>query len=420
MTIRYWCFIKSSMTNKMKSLNLIAWIILLVLVISCSNTREPTSLNEVYPINLHVSINPPVSAEEWIGEMMFVPLETNDNCYLASRMWYDVSETNIAVSSNNTIHIFDRSGKHLNSFKKEGKGPGEYTRIYNIRLMPKTREVMVLNRYREIIVYDFLGNVTKQIPLKFMVLDVVPVDSDIFACYHGRMTRAYIKTEDPDFDESSSLFEVLFVDDSGNQVSEYMKFKYPILGSFVSGDFTGGEALGMYYLNPAYGLNIYQVGPGDHFELKYRFDYLDYSLDTSLLNDKAFMKSEKANSNLKGYKNLDHLCMNENSIMFWAPNIDGDQFGFRLINRKSGNQRSIFMDSLQNFGYFYGIPIEFSKNSFGNWFIQKTEAIDMLECLESLSPEQKKILSRSKGFDRLDRLEEDDNPVMVFYKVKDF
>ena len=363
----------------MKVTKLILGISILVQALSCSNQKGPNNFNEVYPINLHESINPPESAEEWIEGMEFVPLETNPDCYLASRMWYDVSETHIAVSSNNAIHIYERSGKHINSFKKEGKGPGEYVRIYQIRLMPKANEVMALDRNRKIMVYDFHGNSVQQIPIKYLVLDAVPVDSDMFACYIGRISRAYVKTELSDFDEDSSLYEFIYIDSQGDQISNYKSFKYPILGSFTKGNLTGPESPGQYYVNPAYTYEIYELGPGNHFELKYQFDYQDNSMDTSLLNNKTFMKSNKANSNIKGYKNLDHITVNENSIMFWAPNIDDDLYGFRLINRKTGNQRSVFMDSTQIIGKYHGVPIEFGKNSSGKWFIQKSEAIDILE-----------------------------------------
>lgn len=400
---------------------LLIGLISLLCFSSCSNQETSNNLNEVYPINLHESINPPETADEWIEEMEFVPLETNKNCYLASRMWYDVSETHIAVSSNNAIHIYDRSGKHINSFKKEGKGPGEYIRIYDIHFMPNTDEVMVLdNASRRIMVYDFHGNATSVVRLKFLILDVVPIDSDIFACYMGKITRAYVKESNPDFVEDSSLFDMIYVNRQGEQVSKYKPFKYPFLGGVPAVDFTGPEKAGMFYINLAFTSNIYQVGPGDHFELKYRFDYLDQGIDTTLLDDKKFMQSIEASNNLKGYTDLDHLSVNENSIMFWAPNIDKEQYGFRLINRKSGNQRSIFMDSTQSLDKYHGIPIDLGKNSSGKWFIQKTEAIDILESLENMTDEQKAILSKSKGFDKLKGLKEDDNQVLVFYKVKDF
>lgn len=387
--------------------------IITIFLAACQNQEQNNNLNEVYPISLHESIDPPESAEEWIEEMEFVPLETNPDCYLASRMWYDVSDTHIAVGSNNAVHIFDREGNHINSFKKEGKGPGEYVQIYEIRLMPGIDEVMISDpNGRKIVVYDFIGNTTSYIPVKFMMLDVVPVDKDIFAIQLGRMNRAYV--------EDTTMYELAFINRDGVIISKYKPFKYTFPAGVTSVDFTGPEYPGQFYINLAYTYNIYQVGPGDKFELKYRFDYLDYGIDTTLLDDKRFMESTEADRNLKGFTDLDHLAVNENSIMFWAPNIERKEYGFRLINRKSGNQRSIFMDSTQSLGKYHGIPIDLGKNSSGEWFIQKSEAIDIIESLEKLRTDQRKVLSKAKGFDRLGELKEDDNPVLVFYKVKDF
>jgi hypothetical protein len=387
--------------------------IITIFLVACQNQEQNNNLNEVYPISLHESINPPESAEEWIEEMEFVPLETNPDCYLASRMKYDISDTHIALSSNNAVHIFDSKGNHLNTFKKEGKGPGEYVQIHEIRLMPGSDEVMISDpNGRKIIIYDYQGSPTSYIPVKFMMMDVVPVDSDILAVYLGRMSRAYV--------EDTTMYEMAFINREGEIISKYRPFKYTFPRGVTAVDFTGPEKPGQFYINIAYTTNIYQVGPGDNFDLLYRFDYLDYAIDTTLLDDKRFMESPKADYNLKGFTDLDHIAVNKNSIMFWAPDVDKKRWGFRLINRKTGNQRSVFMDSTQIFGYFHGIPIQFGRSSYADWFIQKTEALDLKEAIEKLSPDQLKYLSKSKGFKSLEGLKEDDNPVLVFYKVKDF
>ncbi len=397
----------------MKISHLLLGLIALLSFGSCSNQETTNNLNEVYPINLHESINPPESAEEWIEEMEFVPLETNADCYLASRMKYDISESHIVVSSNNAVHIFTRMGKHLNSFKKEGKGPGEYVGIRDIRFMPKTDEVMVSDpNGRKIIIYDFEGNTTAFIPVKFMMLDVAPVDTDLFAILLGRINRSHV--------EDTTQHEMVFINREGEKVSLHKPFKYTFPRGVTSVDFTGPDKPGQFYINIAYTTNIYEVGPGDHFELKYRFDYLDQGIDTTLLNDKRFMQSPKADYNLKGFTDLDHIAVNQNSIMFWAPNVDKEEMGFRLINRKSGNQRSVFLDTTFSLGNYYGIPIGFARTSYKDCFIEKAEAIDILESLEEMTDEQKSTLSKSKGFDRLAGLKEDDNPVLVFYRAKDF
>ena len=43
-----------------------------------------------------------------------------------------------------------------------------------------------------------------------------------------------------------------------------------------------------------------------------------------------------------------------------------------------------------------------------------------MDNLNNLSAEQKKLLSIYPGFDQLAKLKEDDNWVLILYKVKDF
>ncbi|MCK5820309.1 MAG: 6-bladed beta-propeller [Bacteroidales bacterium] len=385
----------------------------LLLLSACSQTQKSASIDEVIPINLHESVNPPSSAEEWINEITFIPLETNEDCFLASRTKYDMSENHIVASSNNTVHIFDRQGNHINSFKREGKGPGEYVRIYEIRLMPETEELMISDpNGRKILVYDFNGKTTIEIPVKFMMMDVVPVSSTEFACYMGRMNRAYV--------QDSSLFEMVIINSKGEKIEQYKPFKYAFPSGVTATDFTGPANPGEYYINLAYAYDIYQVGPENHFEKKYSFDYLDHSIDTTKLSDESFMKSSDADSNLDGFCDLDHLVVNANTILFWAPNIDSKEWGYRMINRKTGNQKSIFWNKNQNIGEYHGIPISFGPNASGEYFYHRKDAIDMLETIEALTEVQKDALSKSKGFNKLKNLKEDDNPVLVLYKVKDF
>ena len=76
-------------------------------------------------------------------------------------------------------------------------------------------------------------------------------------------------------------------------------------------------------------------------------------------------------------------------------------------------------DSLKNFAPDYGFPIELAKDSYQNNFITVFDAIEMIDMMEALSSEQKKTLRKEiSGFNLIESLSENDNPVLVFYKVK--
>jgi hypothetical protein len=283
-----------------------------------------------------------------------------------------------------------------------------------VDLLPDQEEIMVAApNQRKILCYDFTGKSTGEIRTPFMPSDVAPVKGGLFACFLGRMVR---------FGEKGpELFQSVFINRDGQIVSKYLPFRYP-MQSVTAVDFTGPVEKGIYFINPAYGYDIYQAGPGDQFFVKYRFSYGDYSMDTSLLNNEKVMTSAQPDESFGDkFKDLDHLAVTTNTISLWGPVIQSKaRMGTRHINRTSGHIRFMELDSLFNYGHYAGIPIEFTSKSSGEYFTFTKDAVDLMEILKKLTPDQKRILSKFKGYDGLAKLKEDDNPVLILYKVKDF
>lgn len=391
-------------------------VLLLAFLISCQPKKPSGGLDQTITIDLAEPVEKQGPAEAWIEDLQFIPLETNPECFISSTNKYNLDQDHIVLASDGTVHLFDREGRHLKSFKKQGKGPGEYGMIYSIDLIPGQEEIMVVDpNQRKILCYDYSGNLTGEIHPAFMPTKVAPLTGGLFACYIGRLSGFW--------DDNRELFQVVFLNREGQIVSKYLPFKYT-MQSVTGGDFSNSGVEGTCLINPAYEYNIYQVGPGNQFFIKYRFDFGNYNIDTSLLNDER-IQTNKQSSRIFGEKKtcLDHMTSTSNIISFWGPVVQTNmRFGTRQISRKSGHVRFMEVDTLNTFGYFAGIPIEFNTESkaSGVYFTFYKDAVDILEIFNKLKPGQKKVLSRFKGFDRLAKLKEDDNPLLILYKVKDF
>jgi hypothetical protein len=388
-------------------------VFLLACTTSVMAQKPAPTLNQTITIDLANSVESQPLAEEWIESLQFIPLETNPECYISSRNIYNLNKDHIVVSSNETVHLFSRDGKHLKSFKRLGKGPGEYGEIREIDLVSDRPEIMVASpNQRKIVCYDYDGNVTTEINLPFIALNIAPVSGGLFACYSGRM---FLGSNDQD------LNQIAFIDRKGKIVSKYLPFQYR-MNSGTSVNFCYSGESGVYFINPAYSYDIDQAGPGDLFFMKYRFSFGNKNLDTTLLNNEKIMESAQANQSFgAAFTDLDHLAITTNTISFWGPVIQSKiRYGTRQINRKTGHVRFMELDSKFNFGYYSGMPIVFNPHSSGEYFTFCCDAVDMVEIFKKLTPDQKKILSKFEGFDRLVNLKEDDNPVLVLYKVKDF
>lgn len=387
----------------------------LLLLSACQQKKQTNSLDQTITIDLTKPAESQGPAEEWIDEIQFIPLETNPECYISSRRRYNLNENYIVIGSNKTIHLFNRDGKHLNSFTKQGKGPGEYGMIYDINLIPDLNEIMVIDpNMRKILCYDFSGNMSSEIKASFMPLRVAPLVNGMFACYTGRLNNPTLNNQD--------LHQIFFLNRDGQIKSKHLPFSYLMSSTGGGGVFSHSGLDGEYFINPAYEFNIYQIGPADEIFIKYKFNFGDYGIDTSMLNDEKIMMSKNPKKKFGDkFTYLDHMAITSNTISFWGPVIKSEiKMGTRQINRKSGNIRFMELDTLSNYGYYSGIPIYFESKSYGDYFIFTVEAINMIETLNKLSLEQKKTLSKSKGFNKLATLKEDDNPVLVLYKVKDF
>jgi hypothetical protein len=396
----------------MKSASLV--LLLFGCLISCQTKKPTAGLNATIFIDLGEAVALQLPPEEWIEEVLFIPLETNSVCYLPSLTRYNLNKDFIVVYADQSIHLFERDGKHLNSFSHWGKGPGEYSNLYSVDLIPDRKEIMGVDQSRrKILCYDFDGNLTNEIRTATMPVRAVSLDGGLFAYYLSRLKGT--GQLGPDF----HLVEI--INGEGVTISKHLPYQFQLDregATFIS---NSGEN-GIYFINPCFSYNIYQIGPENQFFRKYSFSFGDYNIDTTLLsNEKHESGADLQAAFCNKKKNLDFLVVTTNTISFWAPvNRTKMQFGTRQINRKTGHVRFVEVDSSNNSINYSGIPFEFPKKSSGDYFVLSMDAINLLEIVRKLTTEQKKFLAKCEGFERLAALKEDDNPVLILYKVRDF
>lgn len=121
-------------------LKLLALAIPLVLM-SCSGStstsakQDTQSKNQVLDIHLSDQKTDEVcKATDIADTVMYVPLETNEKSLLGYLWIIAMNESYIVVSDNERIMAFHRNGKFIGQIGSKGKGPGEFTHIWNILL----------------------------------------------------------------------------------------------------------------------------------------------------------------------------------------------------------------------------------------------------------------------------------------------
>lgn len=99
--------------------------------------------------------------------MEYVCLEAETDCILSKISKISVSESFLFVSDSYRLLEFDRSGRYIRLIGSQGRGPGEYDKIWDIAINEADREIFILSSGRKILVYDFDGKFIRDFAIGF-------------------------------------------------------------------------------------------------------------------------------------------------------------------------------------------------------------------------------------------------------------
>ncbi len=384
-------------------------LILFFILISCAQKQSEES--KIISIDLDQLPADQIEISKLIKDIRVIPLETTPESMLGSLAQLEHDNSNIFYHSNQdqTIYRFSAEGKFLNKFCHLGKGPGEYSKIRNMQIVPGTETLMVSDvRQRKMIQYDFMGNLIREFMLPSSTGMFRFLENGIIALHLSKMHS---------FVNDSICNDLVFLDMEGNIISRQFFHNTPL--QFAFGDpFTRPNEDGTYYYTRQFDYNLYSLKDTSLPEIAYEIDYGKYKGKIDELEGSgieafsAFQKKGKVSR-------IDGLV---NSTEFLAiMNLRQRKASMLLFDKKSQKILTMGTDSLNNIGYLSGFPIRIPRDSYRDNFISILDAIDLITSINSMSADQKKSLRRQvEGFDRIEDISENDNPVLVYYKFKDF
>lgn len=130
-------------------------IILVYLLSHISSCSENKQQIEVIHIDKNIETgNLPLSS--FAKSIEYIPLETNDNCLLASVTGLYVNDSMIIVSDKEKLLVFDLSGKFIRKMGNLGDGPEDYNAILSIAV-DSQNELIYLLGINQITAYYFSG-----------------------------------------------------------------------------------------------------------------------------------------------------------------------------------------------------------------------------------------------------------------------
>ncbi len=152
----------------------------------------------------------------------FVTLETTSNSYLGMEFQCEFTDERIIVTdySSGRILFFSLDGKHQNTIRKVGRGPGEYVSFGQVMVDSDRNNILVYDlRAQKVLHYDFEGNFIKEIE-KFsnghFIREMTNLPDGGFLCYNWYLNDSEKDEEMP----SSGLWRV---DPDGKIVEHYFQ-----------------------------------------------------------------------------------------------------------------------------------------------------------------------------------------------------
>ncbi|MFA5849392.1 MAG: 6-bladed beta-propeller [Bacteroidales bacterium] len=148
----------------MKNLIILYKIALLsVCIIVLASCSEKKSDKDIRIIDIAGAIGKGriVDLSEIAKEIKYIPLETTDSSLLGdiNSIFYENGHIYMCDYNARSIKVFDSTGKYVSKIDRYGRGPEEYTSMYDFHVIPKNGNVTIISsELGALNEYDMFGN----------------------------------------------------------------------------------------------------------------------------------------------------------------------------------------------------------------------------------------------------------------------
>ena len=344
-----------------------------------------------------------------IDSIEVIKLETNEDCLIGmvSKIMFDEDYLYVLDEGiSEALFKYTRSGKFVQKIGNKGRGPGEYIRPTDFFLLDD--QLVLLDGYSaKVIFFSKTGDFVKEFSTNTMAEKFGKIDANHFAMFNLNETSMF----------SLSDYNIVIIDDKGNTVKKLMKIPSYIEDEISvdmnkTTDYFGRELL----YNDAFNSDIFRVFK-DSFDVKYHFDFGEYSLDYH-----SFLKANKrlsigkllATINEKGFVfGIDFF--NENSRYLFFSCIKKGLFNI-YYDKKTKSSRIFNYQSLPEWVRFIYRPYIYSDEHFFVSLLNSPtiEEIKKKNLLQNISGSE--IFSKLVPI--IEQTKASDNPILITYYLK--
>ena len=341
-----------------------------------------------------------------IKSIKFMPLETNTESLISDIEQVIVADSNIYICTDhmlNSVFIFDINGKYISKIQK-GQGPADILLLKGISYDYTKNELIVYHsNYLSFFTNNGKFKRKEKIPLGAYGFILTP-DAYLFQAEH-RVDNSHLGF--------SEKYQILITDKSFSLKTKSFPYRFSMDnnygGSFINAiNDTTNITIHFNFVD-----TIFQYVDNHTVKAKYYFDIKDKSIPERILVDASAREFWSA--------------IEQNDYYYFTGefNETDTHLSISYYNRFIRKRSEFFIDKGTN-NIIGGTGLEYQTKDFpglsspiaakGRYFISYLQPYDIIDKLKMLD----NPMISNDDIIRLNELVEDDNPVLIFYELKEF
>ena len=371
---------------------------ILLLFQNCTKNRRIIDFEAGLTISVSYNEDMYAPLDSFVSEIKIIPLETNDNCLIGQPLMERVKyhQGLIYISFMRKLLVFDLAGKFIREIGSMGEGPGEYIEVRDF-LFTDEGTIELLD-FLKIESYTLDGKHIGSKKFNFMGPD--------YYCNPRNFCLS--------FSSGYYLWGGIVQDEKLRKQSNLMyrvNHKMDIVEGYFSQEYGdgGGQDRFKYYQDKilftpsGFDYNIYQIDSDDDVKIRYSFDFGKYGFDSNKNIDRQYISYENFIHDIYNYHETDR---------FLYFGFSHQKFYHSLLFSKITGQ-SYTLTQMQSFKRkeFCLFPIV---TMYDDYLIAMIDVYAIKEYLNGISREN----IEKWGLEELENLDNEDNPVLIFYKIK--
>lgn len=342
-----------------------------------------------------------------LDTIKYIKLELTESSIVAEITKLEVYDSLIYIldAKTSSLFVFNMDGKYQYKIHSLGQGPKEYTQLDFFSIDRDQKQIVLTDLIDYwILRYDLNGKFISRQKIPFWTEGVIPIENKGIVLYANfRDNSKHLKKE----------YNIIYLDSLNRIQNVYFPYKSSLIGR---AKFTTPQSSVFYPYNNrhnffnSYSDTVYQVEPTG-LVVKYIFDLKGKSFDQTYFTQKNNELSDYVKR--QEYYSILNILENDEWLYFCISYYSKFEFWHGFYSKKTGE--------LINSEFFYNKKQCFIPNNlatYNSWFISDLPINCLLNIKEQNLMKPIGGMAENELRNLLNSLSEDDNPVLMMYKLK--